>query len=251
MTNADSIEASRVALHHEGDDLLGCLYAPKSPERLPGVLVMSSAMGLGPHYHAIARRIAAEGYAALATDMYGDGAYDAVPGGSCGLAYGRLQETEGAIRARSLAWLETLRGHSRVNASALAAVGYCFGGHCVLELARSGADLAAVVSFHGTLTTTRKAIPGQVRPLIAVYTGALDPFAPAEDVAALQAEMAAAGAHLDLTVFGNAAHAFTTREDGGLPIPGLAYDALADAVSWAGMLAVLRTTLDVRDASRQ
>lgn len=166
-----------VRVVHEGAELVGQLLAPSEPGPHPGVLVMASAMGLGAHYRERARRLAGQGYVALATDMYGNGAAFSAPE-DAGASYGRLVGNQELVRSRTMAWYETLRRQPEVDPDRIAAIGYCFGGLCVLELARSSADAKAVVSFHGTLTTTQPARPGAIKALVAVYTGALDPFAP-------------------------------------------------------------------------
>jgi dienelactone hydrolase len=231
-----------VSLRHEGTELEGQIVGPAGAGPRPAILVMSSAMGLGPHYRAIAARLADEGYVALATDMYGGGAFHSAPK-EAGASFEAVTRDPALLRSRVLAWYEALKQQTGVDPARMAAIGYCFGGQCVLELARSGADVKAVVSYHGLLKTTRPAAPGSVKPLVAVYTGARDPYAPQEDVEGFVAEMRHAGARWHLTTFGDAFHAFTTPEDGSLPREGLAYDPLADAVSWAGTLALLKLVL--------
>jgi dienelactone hydrolase len=235
----------RVPLSHEGAELIGSLLLPAGPGPHPVVMVMSSAMGPGPHYLEIGRKLAAQGYAALVTDMYGGGAAFSVPV-EAGPFYSGVCEEPGLVRRRSVVWFEALQARQDIDANCIAAIGYCFGGFCVLELARSGADVKAAVSFHGQLTTTNPAEPGTLKGLLAIYTGGKDPFAPLEDVPKFQAEMRQAGhERYHVTVFADACHSFTTKQDGALPVEGLAYDPLADAVSWAGTLALLRQILMV------
>jgi dienelactone hydrolase len=147
------------------------------------------------------------------------------------------------LRARAAAWYEYLKTRQEVDPQRIAAIGFCFGGQCVLELARSGADVKAVVSYHGLLSTSLPAMPGAIQGHVAIYTGAKDPYAPAEHVRALQEEMAAAGAHLQITVFSEACHAFTDPNAGAIGRDGLAYDPIADRVSWAGTMALLEATI--------
>lgn len=235
-------ETETVILDHESVECRGALFVPEGPGPHPAVLVMPSAMGLGPAYRAIAAKLAGEGYVALAADVYGGAAHFTDPPDAAE-PFDRLTQDPMRIRARTVAWFDLLRARSEVDPDHVAAIGYCLGGKCVLELARSGAAARAAICFHGILGTARPAEPGTIVPLVAVYAGAKDPYAPPADVEAFQAEMRTAGARWHLTIFGDACHAFTTREDGGLPIDGVAYDPLADAISWAGMLALLDGTL--------
>jgi dienelactone hydrolase len=130
-----------------------------------------------------------------------------------------------------------------VDRTRVAAIGYCFGGQCVLELARSGADVKAVVSYHGILKTALPAQRGAVRAQVAVYTGAKDPYAPAADVEALRQEMLAAEARWQIMTFGEAYHGFTDPDSTMSALPGLGYDQIAHHVSWAGTLALLQQAL--------
>lgn len=152
-----------------------------------------------------------------------------------------LMRNPALLRARIIAWYEHMKTLPGVDASRAGAIGYCFGGQCVLELARSGADAKAVVSYHGLLTTALKAEPGAVKAYVAAYTGARDPYAPYNDVQALREELLTGGAAWQITEFGEVYHAFTDPDANIQPIPGLAYDPLADKVSWAGTLALLES----------
>lgn len=231
-----------VNLHHEGADLIGQLAVPKGEGPHPAVLIVHNAHGIGPHMHDRATVLAAEGYAALAADMYGGGIYYGVPE-DAGEPFQSLVTNPGRLRARVNAWLDALKALPEVDATRIAAIGYCFGGLCVLELARSGADAKAVVSYHGILKTGQPAEAGAVKARVAVYTGAKDPYAPLSDVDALRDELAAAGATYDITIFGDAYHSFTDPGANGMGRDGIAYDAMADKLSWAGTLALLKAVL--------
>jgi dienelactone hydrolase len=230
-----------VHLDHDGTALSGALALPACAGQAPGVLVFPTAFGLGEQMKTVARKHAAQGFAALAVDMFGGATYTE-----------DRTELEALIpalwgtqlaRARSAAWLAALKSRPEVDPSRTAAIGYCFGGQCVLELARSGADLQAVASFHGILTTSWPARAGGLRAHIAVFTGAKDPQAPAAHLELLKSELGAAGARWQVTEFSEAYHAFTDPTANS-PEHGRAYDALADRVSWASATALLRTTLE-------
>jgi dienelactone hydrolase len=232
-----------VTLEHEGTKLVGEMAMPAAAGPHPAVLVMHNAFGLGDHMRSVARQLAAQGYVALASDMYGGGLYTEDES-QIGALVMPLWGTA-LLRSRVVTWFEHLRSHGAVIPDRIAAIGYCFGGQCVLELARSGADVKAVVSYHGILTTHERARPGAVRARVAVYTGALDPHVPRGDVDALRDEMIAAGANWHITEFGNSYHAFTDP-DAATPQTGRAYDPLADKVSWAGTLSLLSARLQDR-----
>jgi dienelactone hydrolase len=222
--------------------LTGMLARPQGEGPHPAVLVMHNAMGLGVQVRERAEALAARGYVALASDMYG-GAAVFTEGKDAGAHMGPLVADHGKLRARAMAGLDALTAQPGVDTTRVAAIGFCFGGQCVLELARAGAPLKAAVSYHGLLTTQKAAEPGAVKPELVVFTGGKDPYAPAEDVATLRAEMVAAGARWQITEFGDGYHAFTDPDAEAIDAPGLKYDPLLDAISWAATLALLDRTL--------
>lgn len=225
-----------ICLDHEGVDLVGRLAVPGGEGRHPALLVMHNAYGLGDHMIEVAERLSNEGYVALATDMLGGGAYD-----RSGALLGPLWADPALLRRRVAAWFDRLGTLPGVDPARRGALGYCFGGQCVLELARAGAEAKAVVSYHGVLTTHAPAPPGGVRAHVVVYTGTGDPWAPRADVDALRDELTAGGERWQITQFGQVLHGFTD------PVPenreGIAYDLASDRVSWAGTLALLETLL--------
>jgi dienelactone hydrolase len=193
----------------------------------PGVLVVHGGAGLDDHAKDRARRLASLGYVTLASDMYGDGVAGNRP---------RIMETIAFLRAdparltqRGMAGADLLKSHPRVDGR-IAAVGYCFGGMTVLEMARQGADFAGVVSVHGTLNTAHPARTGGVRAKVLVCHGALDPHVPTAQVTAFADEMRDAGVDWQLCVYGGAMHGFT-HETGSVSMPGVAYHAPSDARS--------------------
>lgn len=236
------------AIHceHEGTKLEGLVAWPAGAEEkgapLPTVMVMHSANGLRHQVRGTIEKLAALGYLAIATDMYGPDIQNGEPGASH-LAYGEMHARPGTVRSRALAWLDAVRAHPGVDPKRLAAIGYCFGGHCVLELARAGADLQAVVSYHGTLQTHAKAEAGVPKCEIVAYCGAQDPFAPMADIDALRQELIDAGARYQITVFGEAAHSFTDPDAAVMGMEGIRYDRMAHEMSWAGTLTLLELVL--------
>lgn len=233
-----------IDLVHDGVMLKGQLARPKQASGpLPVVLVFPSALGLGSHALAAVERLAAAGWLALGVDLYGDGLYAdyGEDAGEAGAMFERFLQTPGAVRSRARAWFDQAASLPGADPTRIAAIGYCFGGYCVLELARAGANLKAAVSYHGLLTTALPAAPGTISGQVAAYCGGADPYAPTEAIEALRGELTAAGAPHQITVFAGAQHAFTDPEAGKMGRAGIAYDPLADRVSWAGTLALLET----------
>lgn len=236
-------EFETVATTHEGAALKGKLIAPDGAGPHPAVLVMATAMGIGDLQIDAARRLAAQGYVALVTDMYGDGASFVDDVAASGVAITPLMTNPALLRNRVVHWFDLLRARPEVAPDRVAAIGYCFGGQCVLELARSGADAKAVVSYHGLLTTHAPAPAGGIKAQVAIYTGRLDPYAPREHVEGFRAEMIASEARFHITELGNSYHSFTDPQAKRVPVPGVEHDPLADALSWAGTLALLKAVV--------
>jgi len=198
----------------------------------PGILVVHGGAGLDDHARNRARRIAEFGFVAFACDMYGDGVAGDRPRVIARIA--ELRSTPGQLCQRAQAGLNELASHPNVDGR-FAAVGYCFGGMTVLELARAGTDLAGVVSVHGTLGTSRPAQAGTVTAKILVCHGALDPHVPLTQVSAFIEEMNTARADWQLIAYANAMHGFTHEHAASHPTPGVAYHAPTDARSWTAI----------------
>ena len=203
----------------------------------PGILVVHEAWGLGEHAMERAKMLAREGYVALAADMYGDRRLASDLPQAMELI-GELRTDPAKLRQRAKSALAALKAQPNVDASRLAAIGFCFGGTTVLELARAGADLKGVVSFHGGLQTAAPAEPGAVTPKVLVCTGADDPMIPPDQVTAFEEEMRKAGADWQVIAYGNTVHSFTNPDAGKtVKLDGVAYNAQTDRRSWAAMRA--------------
>jgi dienelactone hydrolase len=233
-----------IEYRHEGTTLEGVLaYDDAVAARRPGVLVIHEWTGVGPYVERRARELAALGYVALACDIYGKGVRPktAEEAGAQASIYRRDRVL---MRARARAGLEALRAHRLVDPGRLAAIGYCFGGGVALELARSGADLRAVVSFHGNLDTPDPADAKNIKAKVLVCHGADDPHVGPDQVAAFEREMRAARVDWQLVIYGGAVHSFTNPDAGSDPSRGAAYDEAADRRSWAAMRALFAETID-------
>jgi dienelactone hydrolase len=201
----------------------------------PGVLIVHQWMGLGDYEKGRARQLAELGYVALAADIYGKGVRPS-DAPSAAAEAGKYRSDRALLRARVQAGLEALKGVLYVDPARIAAIGYCFGGGAVLELARSGAQLNGVVSFHGNLDTPNPAGPGGIRAKVLALHGADDPHVTQDVVQAFIAEMKTAQADWQLVEYGGAVHAFTDPSAGNDPSKGAAYNASADQRSWQAML---------------
>ena len=201
----------------------------------PGVVVFHEGLGLGDFAIERARMIAELGYVALAADMFGERRQARNLQEVATLVGGLRAEPE-KLRARGRAALSALAALPLVDAGRLAAIGFCFGGSVVLELAREGADLKAAVSFHGALATKIPAAPDQIKASVLVLTGADDPLAPPEQVAAFENEMREAQVRdWQVISYGNTLHGFTNPAADGSMMRTALYNEQADRRSWAAM----------------
>lgn len=208
----------------------------------PGVLVVHEWWGHNDYARARARQLAEMGYVAMSVDMYGDGRTADHPDNAMAFMQAATKDTA-QTAARFRAAEQLLKKQKVTDPSRLAAIGYCFGGAVVLNMARQGSDLQGVASFHGALGAWSPAEPGKVRAKLLVLNGADDPMIPAEAVAKFEQEMTAAGADFRVINYPGATHSFTNpaaTEIGqkfGMPV---AYNAAADAASWAELDAFLK-----------
>jgi dienelactone hydrolase len=200
----------------------------------PGVLVVHDWMGLNQHYREVAEKLAELGYVAFSADIYGKGVR---PKDSTGAAEeaNKYKSDRGLMRQRVKVALEELKKNSHVDPARVAAIGYCFGGTVVLELARSGADISGVVTFHGGLDTPTPEDAKNIKAKVLALHGADDPFVPPQQAAAFQDEMRKGGVDWQMIYFGNAVHSFTIPVAGNDKAKGSAYNEKADKRSWEAM----------------
>jgi dienelactone hydrolase len=200
----------------------------------PGIVVFPDARGIGDHAIDVAQRLAAHGLVVLVADLYGNGTRARDMAHAMELMT-QLRSDVMGWRGRAQAALDALSCEESVDRNRLAAIGYCFGGTTALELARSGADVAGIVSFHGGLSSPRPDDAGNIRGKVLVCHGALDPLVPPAQLAAFEAQMSKTDVDWQVCVYGGALHAFTNP---GANIEGMAYHAAADRRSWQTMLAL-------------
>lgn len=226
--------------YRDGDTLLrGQLYWDDRYEtQRPGILVVHEWWGLNAYAKLRARMLAETGYVAFAPDMYGD-----------------HRVTEHAHEAKSWmeqitanlpAWqqrarlgLEQLKAQPQVDAERIAAIGYCFGGGTVMQMAYAGMDLKGVVSFHGPLPPATPEQQQHIKGRILVAHGDADNFVPAERLTAFKEALNAAGVNWEMDIYGGARHSFTVPDAERKGMDNLKYDAIADHRSWQRLLGFL------------
>ncbi|MFH1985471.1 MAG: dienelactone hydrolase family protein [Pseudomonadota bacterium] len=220
---------------HGGTALQGVLaYDDATTSRRPGVLVVHEWWGMNDYVKQRVRQLAELGFVAFALDMYGKGRVTEHPR----QASEWMKETTKNVafwQDRANAGLAVLRSEERTDPERIAAIGYCFGGATVQQLAYSGAPLKGVVSFHGTPIPPPADAAARVKAAILINHGAADPFIKPEQVQAYLAAMTASGLNWEMNFYGGARHGFTNPGAGDYGLPALAYDRTADERSWAGM----------------
>jgi dienelactone hydrolase len=232
---------TRAAIHTEtieykqGDTTLeGFLaYDDSISGKRPGVLIVHQWFGLTDYEKHRAEQLAALGYVAFCADIYGK---DARPKNvqEAGAQAGKYKNDRALLRARVNAALDVLEKNELVDTARVAAIGYCFGGTTVIELARSGATLNGVVSFHGGLDSPTPADGKNIKCKVLALAGADDPFQKPDDLTAFESEMRDSKVDWQIVFYGGAVHAFT-QPDPGFSNPGAKYNERADKRSWAAM----------------
>ncbi|MCF7787444.1 MAG: dienelactone hydrolase family protein [Prosthecobacter sp.] len=203
--------------------------------KLPSVLIIHQWTGLSDNEKMRAHMLAELGYNVFAADIYGKGVRPQPP--EAGKEAGKYKSDRKLYRERMLSALEVLSKDPHTDASKIAAIGYCFGGTGVIELARSGALIKGVVSFHGGLDSPTPADGKNIKGKVLALHGADDPFVPAKDIAAFEQEMKDAKVDYKLVSYPGAVHAFTQKGAGNDNSKGAAYNEAADKASWEEMKA--------------
>jgi dienelactone hydrolase len=247
LTEAEAgLVTKTVEYRQDGTVMRGFLaYDDSLKGKRPGVLVVHEWWGLNDFAKEQAKKLAGLGYVALAADMYGNGLTTGDREEAARLA-GALRGHPDLLRARAQAALQALAADPRVAPQGLGAIGFCFGGTTVLELAYSGANLAGVVSFHGGLPRPQPDDLKRLKARILVLHGADDPHVPAADITAFQEAMRQAGADWQMVCFGGAVHGFTNPAAGNNKAAGVAYEARAARRSWRYMQEFFREIFAIK-----
>jgi dienelactone hydrolase len=230
------VRSATVAYKDGDENLTGYLYWNDAVEgKRPGVLVVHEWWGLDDYARSRAQQLAELGYVAFAVDMYGTDKVTSHPAQAKEWMMATVSDRDG-WRSRAQKGLDKLASLAITDNSRLAAVGYCFGGATVMQLAYAGADLQAVVSFHGSLPLPGDSEAQGFKGRVLVEHGNADAFVPPERVDAFKAAMQDAGVDLVFHGHDGARHAFTNPDAGNFGIDNLKYDEAADTASWRSML---------------
>lgn len=226
---------SQMVEYKQGEAVLEgyLVYDDAVAGKRPGILVVHEWKGINDYAKKRADMLARLGYVAFAADIYGKGIRPETIA-EAGAMAGKFKSDRPLLRARVNAGLDVLKSQPNVNASQLAAIGYCFGGTAVLELGRSGADVKGIVSFHGGLSSPTPQDARNIKARVLALHGAADPFVNANEVAAFEKEMKEAKVNWRLIKYPGAMHGFTNPDNKGVP-PGALYNESADKASWIEM----------------
>lgn len=246
---AGSVQAAmktEVVKYKVGDvECQGFLAYDDQGGKRPGILVAPEWWGLTDYAKHRAEQLAGLGYVALAMDPYGDGKTTDDPKEAGKLA-GGLKKDLPTLRERAKASLELLSKQAMVAPDKLGAIGYCFGGTTVLELARSGADVKGVVSFHGSLATPNPKDAENIKGKVLICHGADDTFESPQEISEFQQSMREAKVDWQMNIYSGAVHAFTNPDADRHGIPGIAYNKNADFRSWEAMKAFFHELFDTK-----
>lgn len=239
-----ALQTKEVTYNCKGVTLKGYLAwddTPRAPNKIkrPGVLIVHEWWGLNDYARKRAEELAKMGYVAFACDMYGDGKTTQHPKEAGEMATEVRKNVE-TWRARALAGLKILQDHEAVDSKKIAAIGYCFGGSTALQLAYTGADVSAVVSFHGALPVPEDDQVKNIKAKILICHGALDSFIPEKTIQQVRSALDNGKVDYEMIYYGGAVHSFTVPDADKHGIKGIAYNREADRRSWMHMQMLFR-----------
>lgn len=219
---------------YEGHTLDHVIVHDETGRTLPTVIIIPTVMGVQPLEIGFAERLVELGYHAVVADLFGR---RFTPGADKEVAFalmGELRSDRVALRDRLLAVVDVVQAREHVDSSRVAVIGYCFGGQCALDVARSGADVAGVAAFHG-LFDPPGLDPRKIKAKVVAFHGWDDPMVPPDAVVALGSELTEGGADWQIHAYGHVGHGFTNPNAHQLGIAGVAYNAAAERRSWAAL----------------
>ena len=229
--------ATPVPLEFEGEQLEGVLVGRRDGAPRPCVILFPTVAGVSELELGYARQLVELGYSGFVADLYGK-QFRGAPRATGAEQMRRVQADRAALRRRLLAVVEAVRGLDGVDSERIVAAGFCFGGLCALDVARSGADIAAAGSFHG-LFDPPGLPPQPISAKIIAFHGWDDPMVPPAKVVALGQELTAAGADWQIHAYGGVRHGFTNPGADALGIPAVRYDAVAAERAWTAFISLL------------
>mgnify|MGYP003295897884 CR=1 FL=1 len=224
-------EQRSLSQDYDGQTFEHVIVHDETGRTLPTVIIFPTVMGVQPLEIGFAERLVGLGYHAVVADMFGRRFTPGVDREAAFAAMGALRSDRAALRDRLLAIVETVRALEHVDGAKVVVIGYCFGGQCALDVARSGADIAGVAAFHG-LFDPPGLPPQPIRAKVVAFHGWDDPMVPPEAVVALGKELTEAGADWQIHAYGHVGHGFTNPRASELGIAGVAYHEAAARRSW-------------------
>ena len=228
---------TQIPLQFEGEELESVFVGRRDNEARPTVILIPTVMGVSDLEIGFGKQLVELGYNAFVADLFGK-KFRGAPRDTMFGEMNRLGANRAALRRRLLALLEQVRGLDEVEADRIVVAGYCFGGKCAIDVARSGADIAAAVAFHGLFDPCGLP-PEKIKAKVLAFHGWDDPMVPPEAVAALGKELTEAGADWQIHAYGHVAHGFTNPKAAELQIDGVRYNALAAERSWTSFINLL------------
>ena len=226
-----------VPLDFEGEQLEGVFVGRRDSQARPTVILVPTVMGVSDLEVGFGRQLVELGYNAFVADLFGK-KFRGSPRDTMFGEMTRLRGDRASLRKRLLAVLEQVRGLDGVQDGKIVVAGYCFGGQCALDVARSGTEIAAAVSFHGLFDPP--GLPAEkIKAKVVAFHGWDDPMVPPDAVVALGKELTDGGADWQIHAYGNVAHGFTNPKASELHIDGVRYNALAAERSWTSFISLL------------
>jgi len=226
-----------VAHRFEGESLESVFVGRRDGQPRPTVILIPTVMGVSELERLFGRQLVELGYNALVADLFGK-EFHGAPRDTMFGEMARLRSDRAALRRRLEHVLELARGLDEVENEQIVVAGYCFGGMCALDVARSGADIAAAVAFHG-LFDPPGLPPEKIKAKVVAFHGWDDPMVPPDKVVALGTELTEAGCDWQIHAYGHVGHGFTNPRAADLQIDGVAYNALAAERSWTSFISLL------------
>ena len=227
-------EQRSIKQDYEGQTLDHVLVHDGGGSARPTVIIIPTVMGVQPLEIGFAERLVGQGYHVVVADLFGRRFTAGVDREAAFAAMGELRADRAALRDRLLAILDEVRALEQVDKRRIAVIGYCFGGQCALDVARSGADIAAVASFHG-LFDPPGLPPQPIKAKVAAFHGWNDPMVPPEAMVALGKELTEAGADWQIHCYGHVGHGFTNPLADQIGIEGVFYHEAAARRSWTSL----------------